>query len=146
MGKAQLEELEKHGRYFSVPKGVSMRPMTERNRKTILEVRRLDGPARRGDVVMYIRPDLQGVIHRVLWVRDGYYIIAGDNCWQREYVRKEQVRGIVVSFCRKGRWIGVDNKWYRCYSRVWTDLYFIRRPVLYLRDKGRRLLRRIHGR
>ena len=93
---------------------------------------------------MYTRPNQQGVIHRVLRVRDDDYIIAGDNCWRREYVPKDQVRGIAVSFYRKGKWIGTDNRWYRCYARLWTDLFFIRRPILRLRDRGQRLLRKLH--
>ena len=144
MGKEQLEELKKHGRYFSVPSGVSMWPMIEKHRKGILEIRELKEPARRYDVVMYTRPNQQGVIHRVLRVRDDDYIIAGDNCWRREYVPKDQVRGIAVSFYRKGQWIGTDNRWYRCYARLWTDLFFIRRPILRLRDRGQRLLRKLH--
>lgn len=141
MGKAQLEELEKHGRYFSVPKGVSMWPMIK-NKQGIVEIQKPDRPIRRYDVVMYIRPDLQGVIHRVMRVRDDCYIIAGDNCWQKEYVRPDQVKGIAVRFYRGGRWYDVDNKLYLVYVHLWTDLFFIRRPLFYLRDRVKGVLRR----
>lgn len=138
MGKAQLEELEKTGKYFSVPKGISMKPMIY-SKEGIVEIHKLDGLAKRYDVVVYSRPGDQGVIHRVLHVKDGYYIIAGDNCWQKEIVKFEQVAGIAVRFYRKGKWHEVTEFGYRVYSHIWADFFFIRRPLFYVRDKLKRL-------
>ncbi len=112
-----------------------------RNRRDAVEIRKLEKPARRYDLVLYIRGTEQGVIHRVLHVRENDYIIAGDNCWQKEYVKHEQVRGIAVQFYRNGKWHRVDEIGYRFYVHLWTDLFFIRRPLFYLRDKAKRLLR-----
>lgn len=143
MGKAQLEELEKHGVYFIVPQGNSMRPML-RNKKDIVEIRRLERPARRYDLVMYTRgKKQQGVIHRVLHVRDRDYIIAGDNCWRKEYIPHENVAGIVTRFRRGEKWTETDNPWYQIYVHFWTDSFFIRRPILYMRDLGKRAIRKI---
>ncbi len=140
MGKAQLAELEKHDYYLSVPRGVSMWPML-RNKKDIVEIRKLQQPIRRYDLVLYLRGEEQGVIHRVLHVRDSEYIIAGDNCWQKEHVKREQVKGIAVRFFRNGKWIDVDDLGYRLYVHLWTDFFFIRRPLFYLRDKLKRQFR-----
>ena len=136
MGKKQLEELEKHGSYFSVPHGVSMKPMIY-DRQSVIEIHELKGEAKRYDVVMYVGKDDVGVIHRVHHVRDDHYVIVGDNCWQREYVRKDDVRGIAVRFFRKGKWHDCTELSYRLYSHLWTDFYFIRRPLFYMRDKIR---------
>ena len=100
MGRAQLEELERTGRYFSVPRGVSMWPMIL-NKQGIVEIHRLERPARRYDLVLYIRGEEQGVIHRVLRAREDDYVIAGDNCWRKEYVPRDRVAGIAVRFYRK---------------------------------------------
>lgn len=134
MGKAQLEELEKNGSYFSVPKGISMWPMIL-NKKGIIEIHKLEHKAKRYDLVLYIRGESQGVIHRVLHVREKDYIIAGDNCWRKEYIPHDKVVGIAVRFYRKGKWYDVDNPFYKIYVHLWTDLFFIRRPLFYLRDK-----------
>ncbi len=142
MGKAQLGELERHGMYLSVPRGVSMWPMIL-DREGIVEIRRLDHPAERYDVVLYVRGGDLGVIHRVLHACGDHYIIAGDNCWQKEYVPAEQVAGIATRFYRKGKWYEVTDRRYLLYARLWTDLFFIRRPLLYLRDRAKRALRRI---
>lgn len=146
MGKAQLDELGKRGYYLSVPKGVSMWPMI-RNRQDVVEIRVPKAPVKRYDLVMYVRgQDMQGVIHRVLRVKDGYYIIAGDNCWQKEYVSFAQVKGIATRFYRGGRWHDVNEAGYMAYVHLWTDLFFIRRPLLYARDMMKRVLRRLRGR
>lgn len=142
MGKAQLEELNKCGRYFSVPSGVSMLPMM-RSREGIFEIHRLEHPARRYDVVLYIRGEEQGVIHRVLRVREKDYVIAGDNCWQKEYIPKERVVGIAVRFYRNGKWYEMTDPRYRLYAHLWTDLFFIRRPLFYLRDRMKSAIRKI---
>ena len=145
MGKAQLEQLEKEGSYFSVPRGISMWPMI-RNGQDVIEIRKLEGPAKRYDLVMYTRGEEQGVIHRVHRVRENDYIINGDNCWQKEIVPKDRVAGIAVRFCRKGKWIEVTDRRYQIYVHLWTDLFFIRRPVLYLRDMAKKALRKLKRR
>ncbi|MBO4928276.1 MAG: S24/S26 family peptidase [Clostridiales bacterium] len=142
MGRAQIEELEKNGKYFSVPRGVSMWPMI-RNKEGIVEIHKLDHTARRYDVVMYTRGQEQGVIHRVLHVRDKDYIIVGDNCWQKEYVPKDRVMGIAVRFYRNGKWYEMDHLGYRIYTHIWTDFFFIRRPLIYLRERSRSFFRRL---
>lgn len=60
MGKAQLDQLEKHGSYISVPSGISMRPMIVGGRDAVL-IKKLTKKPERYDLVMYVRPDLQGV-------------------------------------------------------------------------------------
>ena len=134
MGKEQLEELEKYGKYLSVPHGISMWPMI-RNSKDIVEIRKIEKPPVRYDLVMYVRPDSQGVIHRVLHPGEDIYIINGDNCWQKERVKPEQIKGIVTRFCRKGKWHDVTEKKYLIYVHLMADLFFIRRPIYYVRDR-----------
>lgn len=141
MGKAQLEELEKNGKYFISPKGISMKPMLG-NKESIVEIHRLENTAKRYDLVMYIRGKNQGVIHRVIKVYDDHYLIIGDNCWQKEIVKKEQVKGLVVRFYRKGKWYDVNNKWYRLYVHVWVDFLFIKRPLFFIRDKIKKVIRK----
>lgn len=134
MGRVQLEELDKKGAYLSVPKGISMNPMLY-EADTIAEIHTITKPPVRYDVVLYIRGEEQGVIHRVLYKKGDIYVINGDNCWQKEYVRPEQIRGIVTNFYRKGRWHDVNEPLYRLYSHLWVDFFFIRRPILYIRDR-----------
>ena len=142
MGKDRLKELREKGKYFSVPKGISMKPMI-RNKQDIVEIHELHGDAKRYDVVLYEAQNDAGVIHRVLHVKKDHYIIAGDNCWRREYVPKKAVVGIAVRFYRKGKWHEVTSFGYRVYSHIWADLFFIRRPLFFVRDALKKRLRRI---
>ena len=143
MGKAQLQEREKHGMYLSVPQGRSMWPML-RSKQDIVEIHKLVEPAKRYDVVLYVcGEDQQGVLHRVLHVRDTDYIIAGDNCWSREFIPKKQVVGIATRFFRRGKWYDMSHKGYRLYVHLWTDFAFIRMPLVWARERARRILRRV---
>ena len=141
MGKSQIEQLEKYGSYLSVPSGISMRPMIRGGRDAVL-IKKLTHKPKRYDLVMYVRPNLQGVIHRVVCYENGKYVIIGDNCWQYEYVKPEQIKGIVTEFCHKGKWHTIDNRLYKLYVHIWVDLLFIKRPLFYARDKFKKLIKR----
>lgn len=141
MGKIQFDVLERDGRYISVPKGISMRPMIKGGRDAVV-IEKLTESPKRYDLVVYVRGEELGVIHRVIHVKEDKYIICGDNCWQLEYVRPEQIKGIVTEYCRKGKWHNVDNLPYKIYVHLWVDLLFLKRPVFYVRDKIKRKLKR----
>ena len=140
MGNVQLEQLEKYGMYVSAPRGTSMYPMI-RQGKDVVEIQKLNRKPKRYDVVLYIRGESQGVIHRVLYWKNDICVICGDNCWQKEYVQPEQIKGIVTKFYRKGKWHSLDEKKYRMYVHVWTDGFFFRRLLFYVRDKLKYRLR-----
>jgi len=137
MGKTQIEILERDGKYISAPKGISMLPMIKGGRDAALVVK-LSSPPKRYDLVMYARTEDVGVIHRVIRFKNSEYIICGDNCWQLEHVKPEQIYGIVTEFSHKGKWYKIDNRLYRIYVHLWVDLLFIKRPVFRLRDKLKR--------
>jgi hypothetical protein len=145
MGKEQVEELKKHGNYVSVPRGISMRPMIYGQRDAVL-IETLKEKPKRYDLVMYLRPNGQGVIHRVIRQHGDNYIICGDNCYQLEHVKLEQIAGIITKFNRKGKWYSIDNKWYQLYVHIWVDFLFLKRPLFYVRDKIKRKLHAIKNR
>ena len=82
MGKIQLEMLERDGRYISVPRGISMRPMIRGGQDAVV-IEKLKDMPKRYDLVMYVRGEEQGVIHRVIHAGSDRYIICGDNCWKQ---------------------------------------------------------------
>ena len=139
MGKEQLSQLERHGSYISVPRGRSMWPMI-RSGKDAVMIRTLKRPPVKYDLVLYIRGKEQGVIHRVFRRRKNDYVIIGDNCWQYEYVRPEQIVGLVTEFCRKGKWHKVNEPLYKLYVHIWMDFLAVKRPLFYARDKAYSLL------
>ena len=143
MGKAQLEQLEQYGNYLSVPRGQSMRPML-RSKQNVVEIHRLEGRPKRGELVLYVREgEEEAILHRVIRLREKDCLIAGDNCSWQEAVPYERVVGIAVRFYRGGRWHEVTEPGYRLYARLWTASFFLRSPLLRLRDRGSALLARL---
>ena len=142
MGKAQFEMLERDRRYISVPKGISMRPMIKGKQDAVV-IEKIKEKPKRYDLVIYVRGEELGVIHRIIHVKEDHYIICGDNCWQLEYVKPEQIKGIVTEYCRNGKWHNVNNIPYKIYVHLWVDLLFIKRPIFYFRDKIKRKFKEI---
>lgn len=141
MGQVQFDLLERDGRYISVPQGISMLPMIRGGQDAVVIEKHKKTP-KRYDLVIYVRGREQGVIHRVIHVKEDQYIICGDNCWQLEYVKPEQIKGIVTEYCRKGKWHNVDYLPYRLYVHLWVDLLFLKRPIFYVRDTIKRKMKR----
>ena len=133
--------LERDGRYISVPQGISMRPMIRGGQDAVV-IEKLTNKPKRYDLVVYVRGKELGVIHRVIHAKEDKYIICGDNCWQLEYVRPDQIKGIVTEYCRKGKWHGGDYLPYKLYVHLWVDLLIVKRPIFYVRDKIKRKLKR----
>ena len=140
MGKVQLDLLERDGKYISVPTGISMRPMIRGGQDAVV-VKKLTERPKRYDLVLYVRGEETGVIHRVIRDEGRRFVICGDNCWQLEYVKPEQIKGVVTEYYRNGKWHSTDNLPYRIYVHLWVDLLFLKRPLFYVRDRIRRLMK-----
>lgn len=123
--KATFEDiLARDGRLVYKTRGVSMEPMLRQNRD-LVEIEAPAGRLKRFDVALYRRRE-QYVLHRVIHVKDGYYLIRGDNTYALEHVPDEDVIGVLKGFVRKGKRFGVDARGYRSYVCVWNALYPLR--------------------
>ena len=140
------ENIEKmladEGFYVSTTVGMSMYPML-RDRRDRVVIRPV-GEARlkKYDLPLYRRPDGKYVLHRVIGVREGYYIIRGDNTYRKEKVPDEWILGYVAEFYRKGKHKTANQKSYRAYARLWNWIF----PLRFLFVKCRAVLSKIkHG-
>lgn len=92
------------------------------------------------DVVLHLRKDGDYILHRVIGIKNGTYIIAGDNETEKEYgVEKSQIIAKAISFTRKGVEINPDNLVYKLYSRVWLLVFPLRHIILEILIRIRRL-------
>ena len=134
------KQLKEDGFYVSTTVGVSMWPML-RNRRDRVILRPLKEGERllRFDLPLYRRRDGKYVLHRIIGVKDGFYVIRGDNTYTKEKVMDAQIVGVVSEFYRKDRNIKADNKKYRAYVRFWNLIY----PVRWLMHKIRVLVWRV---
>ena len=125
--------LARDGYFVYRTRGVSMEPMLRQNRD-LVTVRVPASRLKKYDVALYKRGKAY-VLHRVVAVKDGYYLIRGDNTYALETVPDSAVIGVLDSFQRKGKQTGEENWGYQLYVRVWNAIY----PLRVLRIRARRM-------
>lgn len=85
---------------------------------------------KKNDVLFYVRDSGRCVIHRCLGIKDGEYIMCGDNQTEKEYgIRREQIKAVARVFFRGDRKITQGTLWYRIYVFLWCTLFPLR-PML----------------
>ena len=131
------EILSRDGRLIYKTRGVSMLPMLHENRDLVV-IEPPEGRLRKYDIALYKRGTAY-VLHRVIGVREGEYLIRGDNTYLIEYVPEEAVIGVLTGFTRKGKTVSTNDRLYQFYARFWCAVYPLRRITV----AGRRMLGRI---
>ena len=117
--------------------GKSMYPML-RNRKDVVVISRYKGKLKKYDIPLYQRDD-KYVLHRIVEVKPEYYVIVGDNCINKEYVKEEQIIGVLTDFYRGERKVDMNGWKDKIYVYVWCALF----PVRYVWKKARYTLGKI---
>ncbi len=142
------EELEQHGTLVLPNKGTSMMPLLRENRDLMVIEKKGPERCRKYDAVLFKRSG-QYVLHRILEVRDQDYYIVGDNCRKGDYVRDEQILGVLTQVVRDGKTINRDDPAYQLYVHLWCDAFPLRVGILSLRrgimrtgSKVKKLLKR----
>ena len=124
--KQKIEDvLAQKGQYVGPTVGVSMLPMLKNRRDTVVICAKTER-LKALDVALYKRGEAY-VLHRVLRVVDGGYVIRGDTCYQYENVPEEAVIGVLTEFFRKGKHIFVTDKKYIRYAKRRVRYYKPRR-------------------
>ena len=116
-------QIKAQGYYVSTTVGWSMWPMLRNRRDRVIVLPLGEERLQKYDLPLYRRPDGKYVLHRIIAVKDGYYVIRGDNTYVKEKVRDEQILGVMSEFYRKGKRIDATNKKYRAYARFWNLIY-----------------------
>ena len=119
-------------------RGVSMLPMLRQGIDTV-ELAPLPEQLSKYDLPVYQYPSGKYVMHRVIGVKEDHYICLGDNTYEYEYIRQDQMIGLVSAFKRGNRRIEVTSAAYQAYSRIWVVSYPLRK---WLR-KGKQFLKQI---
>ncbi len=124
--------LESGGEFRMYPKGTSMLPLIVQGRDSVVLIRPENKPVR-GDIIFYLRENGQYVLHRIVDVEDGMYVLCGDNQVSLEPgIREEQVIGVVKSVFRGEKCISKKTVGYGIYLFLWRS-FLIRRIYLKLR-------------
>ena len=121
-------------------RGVSMLPML-RQGKDAVELSPLPQKLKKYDLPVYRYPSGKYVMHRVVAVREDHYLCLGDNTYEYETIRHDQMIALVSAFRRGEKRISVESFPYRVYCRVWVLLYPLRKLAKRAKNFLRRLLK-----
>lgn len=138
MNSSFEQELEKHGSIVYPNRGRSMWPLIREGRDLMLIEKKGPERCRNLDAVLFKRVNGVYVLHRILEVREDGYFIAGDNCASGEFVREEQILGVMTAVIRDGKTIPVTDPGYLRYVHLWCDHWQTRAGLLAARDRLRR--------
>ncbi len=132
------EFLDKEGILLSPTAGNSMNPFLKEGDVVVIEKKqeRLS----LWDVAFYVREE-KLLLHRVVGIEEGGYLIRGDNTDTEEYVEGKDVLGVMVERIRKGeRLFSSDKRWKR-YAERSVKTYPVRKFFLCVKQKIKRILK-----
>lgn len=142
------EIIEQEGMLIYTNKGTSMMPLLRQNRDLLVIKPKPEGRLSRLDAPLYKRDNGQYILHRVLWVRKNDYVMCGDNQWHLERgITDRHIIGVLDAVIRDGKNIPLRPteehprvSWkYRLYVHLWCDLYLLRAPIVFLKQKLQKL-------
>ena len=136
-------QLEEGGQAELIVTGSSMHPLFHSRRDKVVLVPR---SPKKPDIILYRRDGGAYILHRIVRVKDGIFIVTGDNQWRLEEVRPDQVIAVVDGWYKKGKYHTAKSLWYKLYVCFWVGCLPLRRPVLALRRRVGRLARKIKRR
>lgn len=89
-------------------------------------------PLKKGDVVLYVRPTGQYVLHRIIRVNgDGSLIMLGDAQVDREWIEgSAAVRGIVVKVLHRGKVLTRSSFRWWFFEKIWPCVVPLRPTIM----------------
>lgn len=138
-------ELERHGAIAFVPRGNSMWPTLKNRGQSVIVVKKT-GRLSSMDVALYTRADGRFVLHRVMEPVSGGYVMCGDSQFVTEYVKEEQVFGVMSGFYRGKKFTECTDEKYLRRSENWYRRKIARKfriKFFYFRQRVKGFVRRI---
>lgn len=121
-------------------RGVSMLPLLRQGVDEV-ELSPLPDKLRKYDLPVYQYPSGKVVMHRVVEVKEDCYICLGDNTYEYEHIRPEQLIALVSAVRRGEKRIPVTAPGYRLYCRVWVASFPVRKLLVRIKNRLRRMLK-----
>lgn len=129
------EVFESGGEFTFYPHGISMLPLIRQGVDQVVLVKAEN--IKLGDAVFYLRDNGQFVLHRIVKIKNGQYVMCGDNQFNLEYgITDKHILAKMKCVIRDGQIIDESNKKYRKYVN--------RLPLRRFKKRVRNLLGRIY--
>lgn len=110
--------------------GVSMRPFLRTGDFVYVELP--DGPIRKGDILLFQRPNGQYVLHRVMKIRKDGYLMLGDSQLEMEPIHASCVRAKAASARIQGQIVAEGSFRWWMFSHPWRWLAPWRKQIAWL--------------
>lgn len=102
--------------------GNSMSPFLVHGRDTVY-LAKIPDRLKRGDMVLFKRPDGNYVLHRIVRVDGNRFTMNGDSqTWLEEGISRSQILAIVTAVHRKGKLLHKGSFWWLFFRHVWSCL------------------------
>ena len=125
------EVIESGGEFTFYPNGTSMMPLIREGKDQVILVKA--DIVKKGDAVFYMRDNGQFVLHRVAKVKNGEYIMCGDNQVLLERgITDKHILAKMKAVIRDGETVDETNKKYSKYVKSLSRRRFKRRVRAYL--------------
>ena len=105
-----------------------------RDRKDTIMLGLVQDSLRKYDIALY-RVGEQYVLHRVIGVKEDHYVIRGDNRYDNEIVKKDEVLAVAKEYYRGDKKIPLNSIGYGLYVRIWTTFFPVRRGIRWVKGK-----------
>ena len=110
--------------------GSSMTPFLVHGRDTVY-LSKVNGPLRRGDMVLYRRDSGSYILHRICRVEADSYTMVGDaQVWLEPGIRPDQILAKVTAVRRKGKLLQPGSFWWNFFEKIWLRMVPLRPAVL----------------
>lgn len=135
--------IRERGKYVGPPAGPSMQPLLRVYRDAAVLVAPVF-PLKKYDVILYRRANGRYVLHRIIGVREGGYVLCGDALWRKEYpVTDDMVVGVMEGFFRDEKYHSCDSFSYRLYSVLCCAARPLRQFIFRVTDLFKSLMRKL---
>ena len=113
-----IQEVLSEGKSFTfAPKGVSMLPLIRQGEDSVT-ISPANHALKLYDVPLYRRKNGQFVLHRVVGLKNGKYVMCGDNQHEYEYgIDHSSIIGVMSEIIKPDKTISVNDKDYIQYAR-----------------------------
>lgn len=123
--KSIEQVIAEEGKLVLSTAGVSMKPLLGNRRDTVI-ILPANGRLKKYDVPLYRRGE-KCVLHRIVDVLPGSYVICGDNCESYEYdITDDNIIGVLTAFYRKDKYYTVNDWRYKLYSVCVVESFPVR--------------------
>lgn len=123
------------------PQGTSMQPMLYGGRDSVV-LSPVPGRCKKNDVILYVRPNGQFVLHRIIALQNQAYVCRGDHQFIKEFsVPHQNVLAVVTAFTRNGQYTETSCRTYRLYCWLWPSVHMALRLLATIKRRLHRLFK-----